>query len=378
MTDSGACLWKGLRADATLSAVSPHAKSVFRARTHLLLVLIGVTAGLTGCASQGALQPPSLHLPAAVEHLSAERYGDAVELHWTTPLRTTDGVALETAHHYAGPYAAEICRSALPFPAGVCTPMTRIPVVAGKPGTYRDVLMAPWSAGAPGVMLYRVRVVNAKGRGAEGAEIAVASGAAVPPITGLLAAPAAGGVALRWQPLQGSAGDRVLLRVVRGNSARTETLAVEPTLNDPGGADDAGARVGVEQSYTAFRSRTVTIGKQQLTLNSAQATVSVAASALPPPPAAPVGLEAVVNTLGASEIDLVWQASDEAGVTGYLVYRAEDNGTPTAITPQPIHAFSYSDSAVRAGVRYRYRVAAVNANGAGPMSAEIERTVAAP
>ena len=358
-----------------------HAKSACRAWVRLRVVLVAAaTAGLTGCASEGPLKPPSLHLPANVEHLSAERFGDAVELRWTTPSRTTDGVALTAPRRKGGPFTAEICRSDTVFPPGSCAPFGRVLVESGKPAMFRDVLTPPLSEGALRVLHYRVRVVNAKGRGTDGVEIAVAGGAAVPPMDRLRATPAAGGgVALRWQPEQGGSGDRVLLRVIRGGGSRPETLAVEQTASDTGGANDAGARPGVEQSYTVFRTRIVTAGRQQLTLNSAQTTVTVAANALPPPPAAPTGLEGVVNTLGAPEVDLVWQASDEPGVAGYIVYRAEGGGASAAITPQPIHAFSFSDTAIHPGVRYRYRVAAVNANGtAGPMSAEIERGIPAP
>jgi hypothetical protein len=345
-----------------------------------LLCASAALAGMAGCASQGALQPPSLHLPAHVEHLSAERFGDAVDLHWTTPSRTTDGVALQTKRRFAGPYTAEICRSADPFPPGPCSPLSKVPVESGRPATFHDVLTPPWTDGSPRVLRYRVSVVNAKGRGVDGVDIAVMAGSSVPPITGLRAAPiAGGGVALRWLPAQGHGDDRVLLHVLRGGTSRPETLAVEPTAKDPGGANDSGARPGVEQAYTVYRTRTLTLEKQQLTLSSAPATVTVAAGALAPLPSAPTGLEAVVNTLGAPEIDLVWQAGDEPGVAGYIVSRAEGGAAFVPMTPAPIHAFSFSDTAVRPGGRYRYRVAAVNDSGApGLPSAEIERAVPAP
>jgi hypothetical protein len=282
-----------------------------------------------------------------------------------------------------GPFSAEVCRAKAVLPPGPCSPLAMLPVEPGKESSFRDVLTPPWSEGALRGLHYRVRILNAKQRGAEGVGVAVAAGSALPPLEAMRAAPGAGGgVTLRWQPLAEATGDRVLLRVVRGGESaakRSETLAVEATAIDPGGAHDAGARLGVAQSYTAFRTRTARGGKQELMLNSAVVTVTVAANALPPPPSAPAGLEGVVNTLGTPEIDLVWQASDEPGVTGYVVYRAESGAALVAVTPQPISAFSFSDTAVRAGVRYRYRVAAVNSSGAaGPMSAEIERVVPAP
>src|SRR5260370_22391669 len=53
-------------------------------------VLAPLIAFAAGCASPGPPQPPSLNLPAVVKDLAAERAGDVVHLHWTTPETTTD------------------------------------------------------------------------------------------------------------------------------------------------------------------------------------------------------------------------------------------------------------------------------------------------
>src|SRR6266478_8069753 len=81
-----------------------------------------------GCASPGPPQPPSLNLPAVVKDLAAERLGDVVHLHWTTPEMTTDRIEVK------GAITAEICRITVTAPAPktpACTPITRLPV---KPG----------------------------------------------------------------------------------------------------------------------------------------------------------------------------------------------------------------------------------------------------
>jgi fibronectin type 3 domain-containing protein len=170
-----------------------------------------------------------------------------------------------------------------------------------------------------------------------------------------------------------------MIRVVRDSADKPETLSVEPTAADPGGANDHAARAGVEQRYAVYRSRVVTINHVALTLNSEPVSTTVAANALPPAPLPPRGIEAVVNTLGKPEIDLVWQASDQAGVAGYLVYRSQDAAAFVQITAQPTRAFSFADTDVQPGIHYRYRVVAVDANGAASQpSAEIERTIPAP
>ena len=364
---------------------------------------------LAGCASQGPLRPPTLRLPAEVRGLTAQRSGRAVDLAWTNPTRTTDGVSL-TGKHGAGSLSAEICRAEFPATTA-CAPLMRFPVVAGAPSTFRDMLPADLQTGPARALHYSVRIRNGRGKGAAFADVLTAAGDAPAPILGLTASPVAGGIALRWQPGAGPQ-DRTLLRVVRGEPAApafrktpdeaapstpsgtaaataaskpptTTLMALEPSAHDPGGALDSAGHAGVEQVYTVYRSRTVRIGSADVLMEGESASVTVAASALAPPPAPPTGLEAVANTLGAPAIDLVWQASTEPGVSGYLVYRSEyrsgDGGAATQLTMSPVRGFSYSDGAARVGVVYRYSVASVSTDGrAGARSPEISASIPQP
>jgi hypothetical protein len=76
------------------------------------------------------------------------------------------------------------------------------------------------------------------------------------------------------------------------------------------------------------------------------------------PPAAPTGLAAVA---GPGVISLIWDASKEADLKGYLVLRAEAPGeTLRPVTPAPIRETTYRDTDVRPGVRYVYAVVAVD------------------
>src|SRR5439155_88165 len=61
-----------------------------------------------GCASPGNPRPPTLNLAEVVTDLTAQRIGNQVQLHWTTPSRTTDGLNLK------GPLTAEFCRQPSP------------------------------------------------------------------------------------------------------------------------------------------------------------------------------------------------------------------------------------------------------------------------
>lgn len=335
---------------------------------------------LAGCASPGPLRAPSLHLPAAVRGVTAERVGDEVTLQWTAPTRTTDGVSL-TGRHGAAPLAVEICRD-LSRSSAACTPIARVRALPGDAGTFHDRLPPPLTTGAAQVLYYRLRVVNAAAKGAAYTPVETLAGSAPLPVTSLRAEPVVGGVALRWQPDPGAAGDRTLLRVTRGDpkspgkrsSSPGDLLSVEAGAQDPGGAVDSGAKLGTEQRYIVYRVHTVRLGGHDYTMSGTPETVTVAAGASPAPPPPPEGLEAIATTLASPEIDLVWQPS--AGAAGYRVFRATGDSAPVLLTPDPIPGLTYADHAVQAGARYRYSVSAVGPKGAeGRKSAEITEAI---
>jgi hypothetical protein len=76
------------------------------------------------------------------------------------------------------------------------------------------------------------------------------------------------------------------------------------------------------------------------------------------PPAAPKRLDAVATT---GQISLIWDASPDKDVAGYLVLRGEaPDGPLTPLTPAPIKETSYRDATVKPGVRYIYAIVAVD------------------
>lgn len=90
-------------------------------------------------------------------------------------------------------------------------------------------------------------------------------------------------------------------------------------------------------------------------------------SALPP---APVGLQAVA---GDALVALSWSAVD--GATGYMIYwNTTGNVTTASNWTGPITSAAINLGELTNGTTYFYRVAAVNASGEGPMSAEVSAT----
>jgi hypothetical protein len=90
------------------------------------------------------------------------------------------------------------------------------------------------------------------------------------------------------------------------------------------------------------------------------------------PPAAPRSLAGVSSE---NAINLIWEASTEKDLAGYLVLRAEAPGEKlAAVTPAPIHDTTYHDGAVRRGVTYVYAVVAVDTATPPNVSEQSNRT----
>ena len=68
-----------------------------------------------------------------------------------------------------------------------------------------------------------------------------------------------------------------------------------------------------------------------------------------------------------STVSLSWAASTDTSIQGYLVYRAHGFGSFTRLTPSPIAATSYTDTAASARETNTYMVRAVKleTNGSG-------------
>ena len=342
------------------------------------------SAFLFGCASQGPLRPPSLHLPGPVRGLTAERIGPSVDLRWTNPSRTTDGLDLG-GRHVPQPLRVEICR--VEQAASICLPGPTVSGGTGQTQTFSDALPPAESAGSARPLQYRVRVVNGDGKGGTYVAVDSVAGEAPQPPGQATAELVADGVLLRWQPAPD--GGSIQLRVQRGAvgsgsagqagplaAKRVEDvlLAVDKAGMDAGGVLDPGARPGTAQQYLLSRTRTVPINGKDLLLSSPVVRVAIGADAKLPAPAVPTGLEAVASTLTSPEIDLVWQPV--AGAVAYIVYRADGSGAHLPLMTRPVTSLSFTDHDVHAGVRYRYSVAAVGPDGtAGARSAEVTESM---
>ena len=96
-------------------------------------------------------------------------------------------------------------------------------------------------------------------------------------------------------------------------------------------------------------------------------------------PGPPQQLEAVA--VGAEAMRLSWAAPADRGhpeLTGYRIERTGRYGWHTVMEPANPDTTTWTDSGLAAGVTYRYRVAAVNEDGAGPWSEVAAATTGMP
>ena len=385
-------------------------------------------AGAAGCASPRLPQPPSLNLPEPVKDLTAERVGDLVQLHWTTPSMTTDHIEIR------GAMTAEVCRITVTSPAPqpqVCTPVTRHQVQSG-PTQAVEALSPVVTADPPVLLAYRVQTFNSHGHSAGlSPEAFTVSGAAPPPVDQLRATLTRDGAMLEWQKTDSPAPvelDRLPVGpngvVIEPAPHKTSSKPAKPTIKkaethprksttapapkspkplqtsppapievrlrtpplpaDPGGTIDHTAQKGETYRYTAQRVRSVSLGGHTLELRSDVSLPVTVAMRDIFPPHAPSGLEAVPGGATAADrsIDLSWTPNTEDDLAGYIVYRQEVDskgvaaGTVTRLNATPVVGPAYRDLTAIAGRRYAYRVAAIDTAGnESAPSADVQETL---
>jgi hypothetical protein len=362
---------------------------------------------MTGCASPGLPKAPSLNLPRPTADLTAQRRGPVVHLEWNTPDRNTDGLLLDppsSRKKYLAP-TAEICRTEV-LNSASCTVTGRTPAHPGASESYDDTLSPELQTGLPRLVQYRVRLLNAAGRGVAPASVLVPVGKAPPPTADLRVRAVRQGAELAWNPANDTVpGDTIHIlrrsvdvapapapvhvrkpksigKILKGSSSNQIEafglrLAADP---DPGGAVDATITSGQRYLYTVARERTVTLAGHAYLVSSDLVTVTTTPLEDHFAPRPPAGLASIATpgTDGArASIDLSWEPSTETDVAGYLIYRQDAAaGAATKLTPQIQPGTAFHDEAVLAGHKYVYWVTAVDRSGnESPRSSSTEETL---
>jgi len=178
------------------------------------------------------------------------------------------------------------------------------------------------------------------------------------PPTAVAAAPGSGQVALTWLA---PASDG-------GSSITTYTATASPggatCTTGSLGCTVTGLSNGTAYSFTVVATNAVGSGP-------ASSPVSATPVAPATVPGAPTGQKA--TALRSGGIQLTWLAPVSDGgssITGHRIYRSTSSGTEVLYATVGAVTI-FTDTATTKGMRYYYRIAAVNALGVGPLSAEV-------
>jgi hypothetical protein len=379
---------------------------------------LAVFACFFGCASPGTPRAPSLHLPAKVKSLSAERRGNTVVVRFTTPERTTDDQPI------TAPVIASLCRAVADGACAATSSFTGKVKIAG-PVEWVDVLPSGLAAGAPRRLTYRVELFNADGRSAgSSAPAFVAAGEAPHAVEALQAEGSHAGIVLRWTPEAKATGEVLVKRndlaappkaqpvkkaepaakSVGGRKIHSSAPAKagvgaskdESTVwlhaadgapgQDSGGLVDATAKADEPYRYTAVRRRSVTLDGHDLEMWSEASKGAEITLTDVFPPGVPQGLVVAGFPVEGSDTlaaDLAWQPDAESDLAGYNVYRQTLTADGSAGAAVKLNATlvalpSFHDATVARGVAYRYTVTAVDSKGNESAASAAEDLAATP
>jgi hypothetical protein len=176
------------------------------------------------------------------------------------------------------------------------------------------------------------------------------------------------GVALHWTAPAGSIAGIVVLRREASTPDWGDSLAVLP-----GGASDhldRTAAFGTRYVYTVI-SRSAAIPPVESAPTSEREVDYRDVFA----PVAPTALRAVGI---AGEVRLVWEASPDSDVAGYLIERADGAGDFVRLTSKPVDAVEFSDRSAPVATALRYRAIAVDREGNTSEPSEIAESQGLP
>ena len=338
----------------------------------MALGLAMATAALVGCGKKGPIVAPERRYPNPPSEMRASVEERSIAVRWVAPRNRVDGTRLRDVR-VMRLFRRDAAPDAPPKPA-----MRSGDSVVGYQEIARVVLAA---APPPGVQIEgsAVTVTDDKGLafGQRYSYVATAedsdgrSSAPSPPVAvlfqaapsaplGLMAQAGDKEARLRWEApttfIDGSAiaGEvRYVVLRAAGDGALapvTATPITATTFTDTGLANETTYRYAVRGVRSDSGGTATGPASTSVTVTLVDTT----------PPSAPTRLIAVP---GPGSVRLAWNASPEADVAEYAIYRAEGGGPFTRIGTTPALATLYTDREVQSGRTYRYAVTALDRAG---------------
>lgn len=348
------------------------------------IVVLALLAAALGCGKQAPPLPPLRNVPAPVKDLTVVQQGPQLLLSFTYPTVTPAGTAL------GGISAVEIWSVGRPAPDAKANPLdvkefgpvakpvqkiagadltsatsgSRIDISLPLPPTTTTTPAPPPVPGTtpaapagptPLAAYFAVRTFGKEGDRSDFSNIVSLVPKTPPAAPQQVTATARGdGILVEWTPVAGTVAGYNVYR--RGSTERANAKPVHTAGPTEKSWLDNTARFGQGYIYSV-----TALSQIQPPIESAIAAEREVRYVDRFPPPAPTELVALAE---AGRVRLVWRPSEAEDVAGYLVYRrSEEGGKLERVTPQPVVAAEYVDTAVAAGKTYVYRVTAIDQTG---------------
>lgn len=373
----------------------------FSVRSHragLPIALLCLVLPLAACGKKGDPMPAPRTIPQATTDLKVRQRGLEVVVEFAYPKATVAGLPLDgldtvtlfvlerpaatsiaaTPATPANPATPATAPATAPAAAPTVAPALLLPdprefaasakpflelaggelasAISGDRVTVRFRLTEPVPADAP-ARIFAVRTHASGGELSDWSNLAglLPRSPAEPPAS-FLAVAAKQGVALSWSPAPGGGTAIQGYNLYRRDAARTGYGEPLTTLDaDATSFVDAAATYGRRYIYgvTAIASRQP-LAESALSI---EREIDYQDRFAPEPPSE-------LSALGSTgEVRLVWTASVDPDVAGYVVERADPDADFHRVQADPLTALEFTDRGLASGFTFRYRVSAIDRSG---------------
>lgn len=298
---------------------------------------------VTGCGYVGDPLPPALNIPQRITDLRAVEVGDRIEIEFTLPSLTTEGIVLRTLGG-VDLRAGRVPQAPETFdPVRWANSAKVIETSSEQPGPVKKTLPATEWAGQEVVI--GVRALNSKGRTSGWSNFVVLTVVEplAKPVVTLASDPE--GARVEWT---GSAPKFQIFRKAAGSDQEPALLAEVEGQNR---FTDKSAEFGTRYSYSV-----------QAWSGSVRSHRSDAIEISPVDnfaPAPPTGLQAIP---GVNTVEIAWERGTEPDLRGYRVYRSMEGGPFERLT-ELVDVPSYSDKSPPSGKKCSYAITSLDTRG---------------
>ena len=315
--------------------------------TSCALLGLAAWAGLSSCGYIGDPLPPSPHIPKPIFDLTAVERGSKIEVHFTLPRYTTDGLLIRKFDNVE----AEMGPDAKPFHEDAWfSKVKSLPIDVSSDDTTSSIVRqfdaAPWQ-GQKVAIAIRTSIRDRRWSPFSNfVHIEVVEPLERPQIS---VVPTAGGYVVSWPQRAG-----LKWNIYR----RTPSFQKSPVLLAT--VDSSPYLDSTSQFDTPYEYSVVATRETSGVLAESEPSEPVPIDKPDVyPPSVPASIAVIA---GANSIEVTWERSPETKLKGYYVWRAVGDGSFERL-PDLLVAPAYSDRDVTPGKRYRYAVSAIDQKG---------------